>query len=237
MERVYLVCADLHIREHEAGKRESFKRLVADLSCHEDLVIAGDFFDAFVGRPQVMLEWQREFLDVLKKAKGEGKRIIYVEGNRDFFVKNLVEEFFVEVHKEFCALADNLLVVVHGDLINRKDYWYRVWRAVVKNRVVFAVVNALIPGRQLIRLIFWLEKRMRKLNQRFKHSFPASEIDAFVSKIVPGPHLVVSGHFHVFAQRMIDKVTFISLPPWDEYPNILRITLDNDLFFYKLDSL
>ena len=237
MPSVFVICADCHIRAGESFKIEAITHIIEGLSRGEVLVIAGDFCDALVGKSELLWDWQKELLDIFRKAFAEGKRVIYVEGNRDFFLEYFKGKYFVDVQKEYCCLHEGSVVVVHGDLINRKDWKYRWWRGLVKSKLVFRAATRLIPDTWLIRIIFWLEKRMRALNQRFKDHIPLAMIRDFVAGIVPKPLIVVSGHFHSFIQESVNGILFISLPSWDEYPNVLRVMLDKESILYKLESL
>jgi UDP-2,3-diacylglucosamine hydrolase len=233
----YIICADVHMRETEYEKQRVFKQLLATLTHDDIFIIAGDLCDALVGVHELMWPWQREFLGLMTAVRSGGTRVLYVEGNRDFFLDYLKGVYFDDVYRERCLLEDGAMLVVHGDLINHKDYWYRCWRAIVKSRLVFRMVRLVIPGPMLLRIIFWLEKRMKKLNQHFKNKIPMVEIERFIGSCKETPRIIASGHFHEYINHSFSKSVFVSIPSWDEYPNIVYVELDKESVLHKLEKL
>ena len=63
----------------------------------------------------------------------------------------------------------------HGDLINRNDKQYRLWRKLTKNRLLFGLID-ILPSRLLLRLAESLERKLRSTNLRYKQNYPEAEV-------------------------------------------------------------
>ncbi len=226
------VCADLHLKESE----KSIKLLISlidSLKDNEELIINGDIFDVFVGEEKFMLPWQKELLSYFKKAKEEGKKISYIEGNRDFFINNLKGKYFSSVYKKACYRENKSILIIHGDKINKEDYLYRIWNFISKNRLVYFLIF-ILPAKLIQKLINYLEKKMKPINKKYKEKIPEAQIENFIKNTDSGVQLIVSGHFHKYLYRKIDGKEFIAIPSWKEEPNVLRI---NEEGGYELINL
>jgi len=215
------ICADLHLQKDE----KSIKLLISlidSLKDNEELIINGDIFDVFVGDEKFMFPWQKELLSYFKKAKDEGKKIHYIEGNRDFFVDNLKGKYFYSVYKKACYRQKNSILIIHGDKINKRDYLYRVWNFISKNRLTYASVH-ILPRKFVQALINYLEKKMKPINKKYKEKIPEEEIENFIRSTDSEVQLIISGHFHKYLYKKIDGKEFIAIPSWKDEPNVLKI--------------
>ncbi|OGF66074.1 MAG: hypothetical protein A2Y62_00250 [Candidatus Fischerbacteria bacterium RBG_13_37_8] len=236
MNNTFLVCSDLHIRQHEEKKISLLINLIETLPPSQELIIAGDLFDIFIGSLHLMPPWQKDLLNSFKNAKTARKKIIYVEGNRDFSISQLCNEYFHEVFPQNCYKYNGSLLILHGDKINSKDFLYLCWRAFIKNRFLFAVASRL-PAAFIQKSAMWLEKNMKKINIKYKNNIPHSAIDQFINKLPPHVHAVISGHFHKYIELNLKDTKYFALPCWDEYPNIMKVDLDKHNFSFKLEKL
>ena len=50
------------------------------------LVLGGDIFDLWVARPALELPVHRAFMRVIEELDAQGVPVLYVQGNRDYFV-------------------------------------------------------------------------------------------------------------------------------------------------------
>ena len=92
-----------------------------------------------------------------------GLAIHYVEGNRDFFIQgSFAEAAVTDVAHEYTVEAGNRkYLIVHGDLINERDYPYRFWRSVSKHRGSKAALR-FVPGKVARRLVHSVEQRLSR---------------------------------------------------------------------------
>jgi UDP-2,3-diacylglucosamine hydrolase len=221
---------DAHLREGdpEVGAFVDFlDRLPRDIGA---LAILGDLFSAWIGRPELSRPHHVRVVDALRRLRGRGCRLLYVEGNHDFFLGRLV------AGDPFDAIAGATLDLdaggrrmhlAHGDLVNRHDRQYRAWRLVSKNRLFFAAFN-LLPRRTRQGLVDRLEQGMARTNMAFRGGFPIAESLLYARRrLVLGAEVLVFGHFH--EERRIEvaeggkKGVLFVLPAWRDGHRYLRI--------------
>jgi UDP-2,3-diacylglucosamine hydrolase len=194
------------------------------------LAILGDLFAAWIGRPELTREHHAVVVDALRRLRGRGCRLLYVEGNHDFFLHRLVDgDPFDSIAGDSLEVeaGGRLLHLAHGDLVNRHDRQYRVWRALSKNRLFFAAFN-LMPRRTRQRLVDRLERDMARTNMAFRGGFPIAESLRYArQRIARGAHVLVFGHFH--EERRIEVAeggrtgVLYVLPAWRTGHRYLRI--------------
>ena len=221
---------DAHLRDGEP-EVAAFLRFLDSLPGRvEALAILGDLFSAWIGRDELLRPHHLAVLEALRRLRGRGCRLLYVEGNHDFFLRT---RFMPDPFEE-CAettldltLAGRPAHLAHGDLMNRRDHQYRAWRAVSKNRLAFAAFN-LIPIRRRQRLVDGLERGMARTNMAFRGGFPLAECLAYARpRVRAGVRILVFGHFHeercIRIQEPPATGSVYVLPAWRTDHRYLRI--------------
>ena len=197
MEKTIFI-SDAHIRGFESPAMETLcsflKSLPTDI---KSVVIAGDLFDFWMGCKKFVYSDYMPILEALKDLKNRGIKIIYIEGNHDFFMGH----FFTEVLKaEVCPSEKTIdfdgkkIYIGHGDLINRKEYSYRLWRWVLRSRLVKITAN-LMPPDLLYRIGMKLSQNSKKFPRKFFDLKPIFR-DFARDKWKEGYHGVILGHLH-----------------------------------------
>ena len=229
---------DAHLREGDP-EVEAFVAFLDRLPGRTSmLAILGDLFAAWIGRADLVRPHHERVVEGLRRLAGRGVRILYVEGNHDFFLAHLYPE------GPFEAIATEALEVewdgrrlhlAHGDLMNRHDRQYRAWRLLSKSRPFFAAFN-LLPRATRLRIVDGLERGMATTNMEFRGGFPVSECLAYARpRIRAGTDAIVFGHFH--DERRIDvaegdrRGTVFVLPAWRDAHRYLRIASGADPIF------
>ena len=194
------------------------------------LVILGDLFSVWLGRSEMIRPHHRRVVTALRSLRGRGCRLLYVEGNHDFFLSRLYEgDPFdrLSSHPIDESLAGLSVHLAHGDLLNTKDRQYRAWRAISKNHLFFSLFN-LIPTRRRLQIVDRLETGMEKTNSEFRKGFPLEECESYARpRIRGGRDLLVFGHFH--EERKIDyeagsrRGSVYVLPAWRDRHRYLRL--------------
>ena len=94
------------------------------------LYLNGDLFHYFIADRKFYTPTVDKVFGRFRQLRDSGVAVHYVEGNRDFFLKgSFVEESVTDVSDEYSLQAgDRKYLIVHGDLINDRDYPYRFWR-------------------------------------------------------------------------------------------------------------
>lgn len=200
--------------------------------------LLGDLFDLWLGAPKFQFSYQPPVIEALQQLRMQGKRVCYVEGNRDYFLSphflnapftHIVSESFQE------TIGARRFYFAHGDLINTHDRQYRLWRRFSRNRVIYAVFQSL-PRVVALRLAQYLEVRFRRTNRKYKARFPEKMCTTFAREVfATGCDAVILGHFHEQRQDdfLVEGVlkTLYVLPAWKDTHTYLHITDDGAAAF------
>src|SRR5213593_264930 len=161
---------DAHLRESD-GEVAAFVRFLDALPGDiRTLAILGDLFAVWIGAPDLVRRHHRDVVEALARLRARGCTLLYIEGNHDFFLHRLYGAGLFD-HLATDAL-DLLLAgrrahLAHGDLVNRRDRKYLVWRAISKNRLFFSAFN-LLPAALRLRIADRLEERLAATNMNFR---------------------------------------------------------------------
>jgi UDP-2,3-diacylglucosamine hydrolase len=161
-----------------------------------------------------------------REVRDRGIAIHYVEGNRDFFLKgSFVEASVTDVGFEYAVPAGKRkYLVVHGDMINDRDWQYRFWRRASKNPFTRLGVS-LIPGPIARNFVESVEKRLSKSNFKHKYKLPLELMEQYGRKRHgEGFTHVVFGHFHQKLVMPAGDATVTVLPPWYETGEAMMIS-------------
>jgi UDP-2,3-diacylglucosamine hydrolase len=229
-EAVVALLGDAHLREDDA-EVEAFVRFLDALPrAVGTLGILGDLFSVWLGRADLQRPHHLRVVEALRRLRRRGCRLLYVEGNHDFF---LAPGFAPDPFERLAPESIDLLLagrrahLAHGDLVNRRDRQYRAWRAVSKHPAFYGAFN-LLPARLRHRLAERVERAMARTNLEFRGGFPVEECEAYARRrIRAGADLLVFGHFHEerrFEVREGGRTgTVFVLPAWREGHRYLRI--------------
>jgi UDP-2,3-diacylglucosamine hydrolase len=194
------------------------------------LYLLGDIFTLWLGVPRLQLSYHVPVLKALQSLADQGIAVIYVEGNRDYFLSpHYVGQPFTEIASEFSELSldERRFYLAHGDLVNVHDTQYRRWRRFSRNRAVYTLFMSL-PKFVAIRLAHALEKRFRETNQKHKTAFPATTCEHFAMSLFTRYDAVILGHFYYqyqYTERMNGRPkSLYVLPAWKDIPGYLEIS-------------
>ena len=191
------------------------------------LYLNGDLFHYFIAHKKFYTPSVGKVFDRFRALRDAGTSVHYVEGNRDFFLKgSFAEKAVTDVALEYTIAAGaKKYLIVHGDMINDRDWKYRFWRVASKNPVSKFGVN-FIPGRVARGFVDSVEARLSKSNFKHKTVLPIELMQAYGRKrAAEGFTDVILGHFH--EKKVIDAApaTVTILPPWYETGEAMAIDL------------
>jgi UDP-2,3-diacylglucosamine hydrolase len=181
------------------------------------LLLNGDVFHYYIGEPKFMTPAVESFLARLKALRDGGVEVVWIEGNRDFFVRGSAAEQSISRVEDSLEIAAGAVryFIVHGDLINDHDLPYRFWRRISKNFVTRAGVK-LVPGGIARRFVDGVERKLASSNFKHKVRLPVEQMERFgTARRKDGYDVVVFGHFHhkhIIEPNGTAKV--IVLPAW-----------------------
>lgn len=190
------------------------------------LYLNGDLFHYLIAHPKFTTASVEKVMARFRALRDSGVAVHYVEGNRDFFLKgSFVEQAVTDVGLEYSVPAGtNRYLIVHGDMINDRDWKYRFWRRASKNPFSKLGVN-LIPKKTAKKFVDSVEQRLSRSNFKHKSRLPLELMEAYGKKRAhDGFTHVVFGHFHhKLVMPAGDAMTVTVLPPWYETGEAMRI--------------
>ncbi len=224
--------ADLHLGQ-VAGDYERFTSFLGHLpeSGVKELVLAGDVFRTLVGLPRFWSPSVRVALEMLAKLRGQGVRVVWVEGNRDFFLHTEAMDPYRDrfVPSYGFAAGGRRFLVEHGDLVNRQDRQYRLWRSVSKSLLAFWGAR-MMPRFFAQAIVVTTERALAKTNFRYRRVLPEDDLVREAKKhFACGVDVVFWGHFHRFwAFNEGERHAYV-LPAWQEEGTVVYIERDGSL--------
>jgi UDP-2,3-diacylglucosamine hydrolase len=189
------------------------------------LYLNGDLFHYLIAHPKFYTSSVDKVMAKFREVRDGGIPIHYVEGNRDFFLKgSFVENAVSDIGMEYPIVAGGRkYLIVHGDMINDRDWQYRFWRRASKNPISKLTLN-LIPKKVARNFVDDVEKRLAKSNFKHKSVLPLDLMKRYgASRAKEGFTDVVFGHFHEKLVMSADGKTITILPPWYETGEAMRI--------------
>ncbi len=188
------------------------------------LVLLGDLFQVWLGLAGAGTAEQEKVLDSLSALTAAGRRVVYLAGNRDYFVEAPASRAGLTVVESWEIRAgDTLVHFEHGDLINTSDRAYMRWREVSRTGAVKSLVNAL-PARWQLALARKLETDLSTTNAAYKNYDPVRELEVWAERLRRrGIDLAVLGHFHLDRRMVSSGVTVRFVPQFREDGLHLRL--------------
>jgi UDP-2,3-diacylglucosamine hydrolase len=182
------------------------------------LYLNGDLFHYLIADDKFCTRSVQLVFARLRALRDAGVPVHYVEGNRDFFLEgSFAEEAVTDVAMEYAvrAGARNYLIV-HGDMINDRDFPYRFWRFASKNAFSRLALK-FIPKRTARNFVDSVERKLAKTNFKHKSRLPLDQFEAYGRKRSAGGFTdIVFGHFHEKFVQPMGGATIAILPPWYE---------------------
>lgn len=232
--RIFVI-GDSHIGLNEGADKpvvEWLERLAALKP--RALYLNGDLFHYLIAHRKFRTAAVDSVMSKFRELVDGGVAIHYVEGNRDFFLKgSFVEKAVTDVAIEYDVPAGkNRYLIVHGDMINDRDWPYRFWRRASKNPITRLGLE-LIPGRSAKKFVDSVEQRLSKSNFKHKARLPVELMEQYGRKrATEGYTHVVFGHFHSKLVMPLGESTVTILPPWYEQHEAMMISPETGEFTF-----
>ena len=182
------------------------------------LYLNGDLFHYLIADAKFYTPTVEKVFARFRELRESGVGVHYVEGNRDFFLKGSFAEAAVsDVGLEYAVQAgEHRYLIVHGDMINDRDYPYRFWRFASKNPVSRFGLK-LVPRRTARKFVDSVERRLARSNFKHKSQLPIAHFERYGSqRAADGFTDIVFGHFHQKLVLPTAGARITILPPWYE---------------------
>jgi UDP-2,3-diacylglucosamine hydrolase len=232
-----LIIGDSHIGLSEGSEKPVVQWLErAAARRPRALYLNGDLFHYLIAHPKFFTPAVGKVFEAFRRFRDGGVPIHYVEGNRDFFLKgSFVEESVTDVALEYAINAgDRRYLIVHGDMINDRDWPYRFWRRASKNPLSKLAIN-LIPERTARKFVDDVEKRLARTNFKHKTKLPTELMASYAQKRKRDGYTdVVFGHFHQRLVMPVDGSRVTILPPWYETGEAMVIDAETGEFAFEV---
>ena len=193
----------------------------------DHLVIAGDFFDFWFVRGDVIYPGFRPIVNRMVALKQEGVRISLCEGNHDFFLTDYFSHRLgIDVYPDWAEFnLDGLRILVsHGDTVDRGNRKYLALRGFL--RVSFArLLQRLLPLVLLWRLARLSSEMSKEMSRESQDRLTEVMYRYSVEKFHEGYDAVILGHSHKPLLRQTlsgdRKKTFVTLGDWITHDSYL----------------
>ena len=186
--RPLILVADPHWSEELVGLQAATRKFP-----DADWLFLGDVFDVWVGIPSMMSDAQRSFLSWVRERRRGGSWVGLWMGNRDYFMDRHAGLFDLMGEGVGGRLQGEALAFEHGDLINPKDWQYRLWNLISRSGPMWLLFR-LMPGRLATAIAGKLESQMRTTNKAYKLAFPREAFRAAAQ--AHSDSVFITGHFH-----------------------------------------
>ena len=145
-----LFVGDVHLRP---GSPDTTRRFLAYLDAArprlDRLVLLGDIFDYWIGPRHLEGDDYREAIAAFRRLAGTGLEVLFLHGNRDYFVEKSFERATgvrvagAEVSFE---LGGRNVLCAHGDFIYNRNPKYTAYRRLMRFGAVRAAVLSIPAG-------------------------------------------------------------------------------------------
>lgn len=227
MRRVFL--SDVHLSPHRPERTVRFLRfLEREAPRTDELYILGDLFDYWIGPKHLRLGEYREAIDALRDVVGCGVRVVFLCGNRDFYMCGFSEATGIEVvpnrtyHR--MTIGSHQVYLCHGDYMEgRRGLGFAVQRF-IRSRFVEWIWTRLPTwiAERGARFYRWVSERKKppaavQSARLAPYGLCAGQVAAELAR---GTDIIVCGHIHR-AQEVTSPVegmqgTLYTLGDWED---------------------
>lgn len=160
------------------------------------LVLLGDIFEFWTDMRSLVFDRYLEVLNVLRRIREKGIKIIYMEGNHDFnmgtyFTGRIDARVYPNYHD--LMLDGKRILLTHGDIIDN-NIGNVVWRALMRSPL-FKLISSIVPETLGWRLSQLVAGKSRDYNARGIHV--ERQQRSFARRRTGEYDGVIMGHSHV----------------------------------------
>jgi len=214
-----MIIADSHVGQNadDAAEMNALLHRAAADGVGE-IIYLGDAFQYLIGMSKFWTSAVEEVMTVWRDLRQRGVRIALVEGNRDFFLDETelaAELDWMGRRFEFSA-GETAYRLVHGDLINRRDFQYRFWSTVSKSTIARWWAR-LLPSSVAVTIVRRMEAHLATTNRKFRYAKPIRDLrNCALRAWGEGVDVVFWGHFHTPWEFRDGERLALIIPAWLE---------------------
>ena len=226
-----IIASDFHLKfTPDKESSERMKRVLKFLASLEGktdiLILNGDIFDLWFSWKKVIIKEYFPVYKILADLNESGCRIVFVAGNHDFWFGDFLKKFLnIEIYQNHFAekIDGKKIFVTHGDLFTRNDIRYKIFRTLVRNKLIMKLFSFLHPdfalrlGEKLSR-----SSRFRKIPLKLR-KIKESGLDNFAEKKLEEYDIVVLGHSHFPKIINFENGIYANCGDWVSHNSYIKI--------------
>ncbi|PKN78916.1 MAG: UDP-2,3-diacylglucosamine hydrolase [Candidatus Cloacimonetes bacterium HGW-Cloacimonetes-1] len=228
------IISDIHFKyltrteEDKDNNQRILRFLDSIIGEYDQLILNGDVFDLW-------FDWEygliKQYFPILKKLADiveHGCKIRYISGNHDFWFNDFFSYYMdVELYQDGYSFEDTgkRVLVAHGDLYTVNDLRYKLFRSLIRLRIMkrlFALIHpyiALSLGSKLSRTS---RKRTSPPESR---RLKTSGLELYATKQIlhHGYDYVIMGHSHEPLLKAIEHGYYANCGDWVQHFSYVKI--------------
>jgi UDP-2,3-diacylglucosamine hydrolase len=206
------IVSDVHVKE--AGDQAEALLLSflenPDVQSSDGIFLLGDIFDMMIGPHSQYFSRFHKYFNAIKFLLEQGKKIYYVEGNHDFHLRNLYNNFFrvnTQLDQSLFQMQSAFIIkdgeksiyLSHGDDIELGNPNYKIYKKIVTSHPLKLYANYLMPyflitkigesssekSRQRNNLRYSKEAEITQIRENFRKSAP--RVNLIPNPVTPTP--------------------------------------------------
>jgi len=218
----YIITSDFHLKYNEKEEDKARRLRVEDFLLSlvgniDGLVLAGDVFDFWVEWNKVIIKDYFTVLKTLSLLKDAGTRLVFLCGNHDFWLGEFLKEtigFEIYENNFIDEINGKKIFVSHGDLYTKNDFRYKVYRRLIRQKIIKNIALLLHPDLTLaISSGFSRTSRIRKDSPMVASRKEEGHIQKAM-ELSKDYNLIVFGHSHNPLQKMFGESIYINCGDW-----------------------
>ncbi len=150
--KVY-IASDMHYRFVEDEEiSERHRKVLGFLDIVKEdadmLILNGDIFDLWCVWDTVIIKGYFQLLRKLADITDAGCKVVFIAGNHDFWFSGFLEKelgFQIESNVYRTEIDGKKIIATHGDIYTASDNRYKLFRMIVRNRLVKMIFKLLHP--------------------------------------------------------------------------------------------
>jgi UDP-2,3-diacylglucosamine hydrolase len=224
----YIVASDFHLKLNENFYDLNRRHWIEDylrslIGNTRGLILAGDIFDFWMEWDNLIIKTYYPILTIFEKLKKSGCRLVYIQGNHDFWVGEfLSEEIGFEIYDDYFVdtIHDKRVYISHGDKYASNDLRYHLIHDAVKLPCVKKLAKIIHPHclLKLSEIVSRTDQYRSPCDSKLADLTQKAEI---LCKVFD---LVVFGHTHKPEKHHFGASTYINTGDWINHRSFCTIT-------------